>query len=99
MVCGRCIKSVINILCNLKIPHEAVLLGEVQLKSEIKDQEKEKLSAQLAEEGFELIDNKKTRIIEKIKRLIIQRINDGLDENSENCQTILFNICILIILT
>jgi len=83
----------------LKIPHEAVLLGEVQLKSEIKDQEKEKLSAQLAEEGFELIDNKKTRIIEKIKRLIIQRINDGLDENSENCQTILFNICILIILT
>jgi len=84
MVCGRCIKAVTTVLCQLKIPHESVLLGEVELKSEVRDDLKQQLATQLAVEGFELIDDKKTRMIEKIKNLIIQRINDGLDDTKDN---------------
>lgn len=84
MVCNRCIKVVASILYDVNIAHGPVLLGEVQLNDDLSDSQKEALAATLAKEGFELIDDKKTRIIEKIKRLIIQRLSKDLDEDKGN---------------
>ena len=84
MVCNRCVKAVNTILDDLKIEHGPVLLGEVSLKKELSSTQKERLQLRLEEEGFELIDNKKTRIIEKIKRLIIERVSRDLDEAKDN---------------
>jgi len=84
MVCNRCIKVVTGLLYDLKITYESVLLGEVHLKEAINNAQKENLSSRLIQEGFELIDDKKTRIIEKIKHFIIQRINKDLDEQNDN---------------
>ena len=84
MVCDRCIKAVSTILCDLKIAHGPVLLGEVSLKQEITGAQKDDLVNRLHDEGFELIDDKKTRIIEQIKRLLIERVNKDTDDVQEN---------------
>lgn len=84
MVCGRCIKSVVGVLNALGIAYHSVLLGEVHLAGEISNEQREQLRKALAEEGFELIDDKKTRVIEQIKRLIIRRVNGELDEATDN---------------
>jgi AraC family transcriptional regulator len=84
MVCNRCIKVVSNILCDLQLLHGRVLLGEVLLEQDLTEEKKEQLQQQLQQEGFALIDNKKARIIEQIKRLIIERINSELNEAADN---------------
>ena len=84
MVCGRCIKAVHNILSELKIEHGPVLLGEVSISKPLSTDQKNRLDERLNEEGFELIDDKKTRIIEQVKKLLIQRVNSELDESNDN---------------
>ena len=84
MVCNRCIKAVSGLLCDLQIEHGPVLLGEVSLPQELSEDKKVILQQRLQDEGFELIDNKKSRIIERTKRLILDRINGELDEASDN---------------
>src|SRR3712207_5200626 len=84
MVCNRCIKVVSTILCDLQIDHSTILLGEAPIKEPLSDQKKAQLEQALLAEGFELIDDKKTRIIERIKRLIIERVSKDLEETHDN---------------
>jgi hypothetical protein len=84
MVCNRCIRAVSGILCDLQLAHGPVLLGEVVLKDPLSDQKRQQLQQSRQEEGFELIDDGKTRLIEHIKRLIIERINGEPDEAQDN---------------
>ena len=84
MVCNRCIRAVIRILNELGIGYENVLLGEVGLIEPLSKERKEALSTELKKEGFELIDDKRTRLIERIRRLLLKKIEEGLDENKEN---------------
>jgi AraC-like DNA-binding protein len=83
MVCNRCIKVVKDELENLSLHPESVQLGEVVLKEEEKSIDKGKIKAALSQYGFELLDDKKSYIIEKIKNIIIELIhyNDGTHEN------------------
>ncbi len=76
MVCDRCIKTVTKILCDLGIEHKPVLLGEAHIFKHIETSLKEKLSERLFSEGFELIDNRKSRIIEQIKKALISLIQN-----------------------
>jgi copper chaperone CopZ len=68
MVCNRCIKVVKDELENLSLHPESVQLGEVVLKEEEKSIDKGKIKAALSQYGFELLDDKKSYIIEKIKK-------------------------------
>lgn len=52
----------------------SVELGEVELAEDLGDEEKAKLNAQLLAFGFSFIDDKKTRIIEKVKNLIVDLV-------------------------
>lgn len=71
MVCSRCIMVVKSKLQKLGLNPIAVSLGEVELKENISKQKKDTLAKHLQSLGFELIDNKKSKTIERIKNLIV----------------------------
>lgn len=54
-----------------------VRLGEVEVNKEPSEKELEKLSNDLNAVGFELLDNQKTQLIERIKNLLIQKVQEG----------------------
>ncbi|TCJ17896.1 AraC family transcriptional regulator [Flaviaesturariibacter flavus] len=84
MVCNRCIRAVHAILDAVGIAHNSVLLGEVQLTAPLNDWQKEQLRIHLEEQGFELIDDRRTRLIDQIKRLLLQRLEKEPDEVCDN---------------
>ncbi|HEY9342580.1 MAG TPA: AraC family transcriptional regulator [Hanamia sp.] len=76
MVCPRCIMSVEQILKNNKIPSKYVRLGEVELVKDLSEKQLNHFSTELQKVGFELLDDAKTKLIEKIKMLLIQKVQD-----------------------
>lgn len=79
MVCDRCIKSVTNILCSLAILHKSVKLGEVTITTSLLPELKISLKQKLEEDGFELIDDKKSKLIEQIKKLLVTVLQDEME--------------------
>jgi AraC-like DNA-binding protein len=75
MVCNRCIKAVQNEIESLGFTIRSIELGEVVLKEEIDNNDSERISKVLAENGFELINGNKGAIINRIKTLIIEYIH------------------------
>ena len=85
MVCGRCIKSVSNIFEQKGINLESVELGLVKLKNELDKEQAKKIRVLLGAEGFEMLDDQKTKLIEEIKRIIIGLVHySNLDEMNKN---------------
>ncbi|MGN6341171.1 MAG: helix-turn-helix domain-containing protein [Ginsengibacter sp.] len=84
MVCNRCIMVVQNELDKLGIDVKNIKLGEVTIAEKLSPGEKENLEKALVPLGFEVIDEKKSRIIEKIKNIIIDLVHhqdNGLTSN------------------
>lgn len=75
MVCQRCIISVENIFKKLNIPYTFIKLGEVQFDTEQKHINFKELEKELKAVGFELISDKKNKIINQIKEEIINYIH------------------------
>ena len=75
MVCKRCILVVENELERLGIQTLKVSLGEIELKNTIDAAAKMELDEHLKSFGFELIDDKKGKLIEQIKTLIIDLVH------------------------
>jgi len=75
MVCGRCEMAVKNELDKLKISFSEIQLGEVTLDRNLEPTEKIKLSDNLQNLGFELIDDKISQTIERIKNLIVTLVH------------------------
>lgn len=82
MVCNRCIMVVQHELDKLNINVKHIALGEVITEKELTHSEKKKVQASLEPLGFELIDDKKSRLIEKIKNIIIDLVHH-LDNNTK----------------
>lgn len=80
MVCDRCIMAVRQELDTLELPYKHVQLGEVELVGQAGPAQLEAFSAKLAALGFELLDDKKSRIVEKIKTTIVSLIHRNGDE-------------------
>ena len=89
MVCNRCIMVVKSELDKLGIEPVVVQLGEVTLEKELTAQEKEKFSKALVSLGFELIDDKKSRLIEQIKNTIIDLVHHQDNETKTNLSDVL----------
>jgi AraC-like DNA-binding protein len=53
----------------------SVELGEVELKEELDDKQKEVVLVNLQALGFDLIDDKKTKTVERIKNLIVDLVH------------------------
>lgn len=79
MVCNRCIKVVREELERLNLSITNIKLGEVAVDEEEKDIDFEDLRKVLVNNGFELLDDKKSLLIEKIKNTVIEIIH--LPEN------------------
>lgn len=76
MVCNRCIMVVRQVLEKQGLHPENISLGEVVLREpQLSDVELSRLEHALAEVGFERIDDRKARLIESIKKVIIRRIH------------------------
>lgn len=84
MVCNRCIMVVQNELEKLGLPVKQVELGEVELERKLSAGEKENITAALSPLGFEVIDDKKSRVIEKIKTTIIDLVHHQDGDMQQN---------------
>lgn len=77
MVCPRCIRSVEEILKQNHMEAVSVRLGEVQLSGHPGEEKLQQFAAGLKEAGFEFLDNQKQQLIEKVKNLLIQKVQQG----------------------
>ncbi|MCU0394600.1 MAG: AraC family transcriptional regulator [Chitinophagaceae bacterium] len=74
MVCQRCILAVQQVLTQAQLPWDEVQLGEVRFREALLPAQLGQLSKVLQSLGFELIDDRKTALIEKIKQLTLHYI-------------------------
>jgi AraC-like DNA-binding protein len=76
MVCQRCIMVVEDIFRQHQITPIAVGLGEIKVnKTELDNEKLNSLDSSLQKLGFERIDDKKSKILEKIKTIVIEAIH------------------------
>lgn len=80
MVCNRCVMVVKAELAKLGFNPVYVELGEVEFTKELSPSDKAKIDSAIQPLGFAVIDDKKSRLIESIKTLIVQLVHH---QNSE----------------
>lgn len=76
MVCNRCIMAVKDELEKLGYLPLTITLGEVQLANEMNNEEIQLFSQRMKTLGFEIIDDKKSRLITQIKSSIIEIVHN-----------------------
>ncbi|MEZ4805480.1 MAG: AraC family transcriptional regulator [Bacteroidia bacterium] len=91
MVCNRCILVVKNELSKLNLEITNIGLGEVDFNNDLSDNQLKAIEFILQPLGFELIDNKKSKLIEKIKNIIIDLVHRQDGELKNNLSEILKN--------
>ena len=77
MVCNRCVLVVKQELEKLKLQTAQVNMGEVELIKTPSSKQLQQLDTRLKLLGFELLDDQKQKQIEKIKSLLIKKIQSG----------------------
>ncbi len=75
MVCSRCIMVIKAQLESMGLRQISVNLGEIEIAEELSKVELRQLDTNLRGLGFEIIDDKKSQTIEKIKNLIVELIH------------------------
>lgn len=84
MVCDRCVMVVKDVFTKAGLPPTHVELGQVELAEEIGEATKQVLADELQQLGFEIMDDKKSRLIERIKSIIIQWVRNADEERKIN---------------
>jgi AraC family transcriptional regulator len=77
MVCNRCILMVQQELAKMGIEITEIELGEVDLPGKLSHKKMKELNDRLEKLGFELLVDSNKKQIEKIKSLLIQKIQAG----------------------
>jgi AraC family transcriptional regulator len=80
MVCERCISVVRQQFDDLKIPYRSVQLGQAELTETPSPVKLQELKTKLGNWGFELLDDKRSRIVEKIKNTIVSMIHGNQEQ-------------------
>lgn len=91
MVCSRCKMVVKSELVKMGLQPITVDLGEVEIQESSIDDVKNDLLISLHRLGFDLIDDKKSKTIEKIKNLIIDLVQNRNNEINTNLSDYLSN--------
>jgi len=90
MVCNRCIKVVKEELEKLNLDVRSIMLGEAVVSGDEKDLPMTEIKNALNENGFELIEDRKAKIIEQIKITVIDYIYSNIEfEKDKNISKIL----------
>ena len=74
MVCGRCLSSVENIFNTLKIDLTKLELGIATTSADLTKEQLTLLEKELNDEGFEILQDLSVKQIEKMKTLILQKV-------------------------
>jgi AraC-like DNA-binding protein len=75
MLSNHCKITVKELLKDLGLHFIVVDLGEVDIMEDLSDTQREQLRISLSDAGFELMDDKKANLIEKIKNIIIDMVH------------------------
>lgn len=82
MVCARCILTVEQILEKNGIHAGAITLGEAVIEQELTEAQDKQVRLDLERLGFEVLDDQRRRLIEKIKTTLVEKVQSGeLPEN------------------
>jgi YesN/AraC family two-component response regulator len=84
MVSLRCKLIVISVLQQLELKYKSVEYGIVELEGEITDYQRVQLSLQLKKSGLELMEDKQSGMIRKLKEVIAEMVhylNELPDQN------------------
>ena len=76
MVCKRCILAVEHVFRQHAIPIRDIRLGEVMIDRELVHEERLALSQSLKHLGFEVLSDRKSLIVERIKVLIVELVRE-----------------------
>lgn len=74
MVCNRCKLVVKTELEQAGLTVQSVQLGEAEIVGELTDGQKSRLAERLGTLGFELLEDRKSRIIEAVKNCIVELV-------------------------
>lgn len=89
MVCDRCILAIKEQLQKAGIPYTRISLGEVELESDPTAAQLHNLNTGLTAIGFELLDDKKEKLVEKVKNIIIALVHRQEEENNKKLSALL----------
>ena len=89
MVCPRCIEAVHQVFQDLELTIIEIKLGSVITLNEVTATQKHQLKEKLAKKGFQLLDDKQTKLINEIKSIIIQEIHYQEEASPVNFSTLL----------
>lgn len=84
MVCSRCKMVVKSELEKLGLRPFAVDLGEVEIADELEGYQRQDIHAALQKFGFALLDDKKSIVIERIKNLIVDLVQNKNNQLKTN---------------
>ncbi len=91
MVCGRCKMVVESELKKLGLHAISIALGEVELEKECTETQKSDLAEKLYSLGFELIEDEKSKTVERIKTIIIELVYNNNKVLNSNLSDYLSN--------
>jgi len=77
MVCPRCIEAVRSVLTEAGAEVRSVTLGEAEIAGEMDAGRKRIIAARLEKSGFELLEDRRSRIISAVKNGIVELIYSG----------------------
>ncbi|WP_293901619.1 MULTISPECIES: helix-turn-helix domain-containing protein [unclassified Sphingobacterium] len=89
MVCNRCIMVVENELAKLNLHVRHISLGQVEIDENLTKEETKQLASNFSALGFELIDDKRTVIIEQVKHLVLDLIRNQHNDTNLNLSEII----------
>lgn len=76
MVCRRCILAVETILSKLDVDYSNLTLGELDLNAKLSPEKLNEFQTELKKVGFELIETRINKIVEDIKKLVLEYLDD-----------------------
>lgn len=79
MVCQRCVSIVQKELYNLNMPVTAVTLGQVSFSTPLNAESINSLSKALEVYGFEVVDDKQSRLIKDVKAIVEEMFNSDVE--------------------
>jgi len=87
MVCPRCITAVRNELEQMHLNITSIELGEAEIANDLSVEEHQNLEKSLKKLGFELIGDRKSRMIEQVKTEIIYLVHHSDEVIKTNLST------------
>jgi AraC-like DNA-binding protein len=89
MVCGRCEMAVTAELEKMGLSIISIQLGEAEIATDLDESQKQTLSENLNSIGFELLDDKENKTIERIKNRIIDLVYYETEQLKSNLSSYL----------